>query len=186
MLGDALPNPDKKTIDGITETYVCPKGFNGEYKVLVRRIWGDVTAGKVNIEIATNVTTSGAGTLINQQVDLGEKDALLTFKLENGRREEQLEDRIVANAATRHIETNRAIVLAQQFDRAEDDRVSASSSLADLTLLRTRDPREAARVEAALRGRGAVVHPARCVKLRWDHRLAASGRAEPNTRARGL
>ena len=47
-------------------------------------------------------------------------------------------------------------VLAQQFDALKDERVEAANSLSELTLLRTRDPRAAARVNAALRGRGAV------------------------------
>ena len=159
MLGDALPNPDDQTADGISETYICPKGFSGQYRVLVRRIWGDVAAGKVNVEIATNVQTDEAGTttrqFIQKQIDVREKDAMLTFELQNGRREEAIEDNIVANAAVRHIEANRAI-LAQQFDRLADERVAASSSLAELELLTTRDPRSAARLQAALRGRGAV------------------------------
>ena len=113
----------------------------------------------MNVEIATNLTTDSEGTkvgrLIEQQVDLRDQDALLVFQLENGRRQESVEDHVVANAAVRHIEANRSI-LAQQFDRLADDRVAASSSLSELTFLRTRDPRQAARVEAALRGRGAV------------------------------
>ena len=147
MLGDALPNPTEQTVEGTTETYICPKGFDGEYRVMVRRIWGDVAAGRVNVEIATNLTTDSKGTqagrLIKQQVDLREKDAMLVFRLENGRRQESVEDHVVANAAVRHIEANRT-VLAQQFDRLADDRVAAASSLSDLTWLRTRDPRQAA------------------------------------------
>ena len=159
MLGDSIPNPSEQSEDGMSETYVCPKGFSGEYQVLVRRIYGDVAAGKVNVEIVTNLTTDEVGTTANQhiqqQIDLREKDAVVIFELKDGRREDSIEDHIVANAAVRHVEVNRSI-LGQQFDRLADDRVAASNSLADLELLRTRDPRQAARVQAALRGRGAV------------------------------
>ena len=36
------------------EVYVCPKGFDGTYRLLVRRVWGNVTAGKVNVEVITH------------------------------------------------------------------------------------------------------------------------------------
>jgi len=159
MLGDSLPDPKAQTADGISETYVCPQGFSGEYHVLVRRIYGDVAGGKVTVEIVTNVTTGEDETTVKQhirkQIDLSEKDAMITFKLDGGRRVDPLEDQLASNAAVRTIADNRAI-LGQQFDALAEERVDAANSLSELTLLRTRDPRQAARVRAALRGRGAV------------------------------
>ena len=49
MLGDAYSNG--KSSEGYTETYVCPKGFSGKYRMLVHRVWGNVTAGKVTVDI---------------------------------------------------------------------------------------------------------------------------------------
>jgi hypothetical protein len=69
------------------EVYVCPKGFNGEYRLLVRRVWGEVSAGHVTIEILTD---AGRPTqrVIRQQIPLAEKDALVTFDVRSGQRTE--------------------------------------------------------------------------------------------------
>ena len=49
MLGDM--SAESADGDAITESYVCPEGFAGRYRLLIRRVWGEVTAGKVNVEI---------------------------------------------------------------------------------------------------------------------------------------
>ena len=35
---------DKKSIEGYSEMYVCPKAFSGEYRLLVRRVHADLLA----------------------------------------------------------------------------------------------------------------------------------------------
>ena len=52
MLGDAYGTGSSSS--GYTETYVCPLGFTGQYRMLVHRVWGTVTAGKVTVDIRTN------------------------------------------------------------------------------------------------------------------------------------
>ena len=37
--------------------YLCPKGFNGTYKLLVRRVWGQVITGKVSVELIAHYGT---------------------------------------------------------------------------------------------------------------------------------
>ena len=63
------------------------KGFSGQYRLLVHRVWGNVTAGKVTVDIQTNNPDRPH---IHAQVPLGEKDALVLFDVNNGRRTEQL------------------------------------------------------------------------------------------------
>ena len=56
---------DRAKADGTTAgqghcaVYVCPKGFSGNYRILVRRVWGEVTTGKVTVEVITHYRTPG-------------------------------------------------------------------------------------------------------------------------------
>lgn len=92
MLGDTFAAPNGVTADGYEEVYVCPKAFAGEYRLLIRRAWGKVTSGKVRLDIYT--TNADASTRhIQKDIDLGEKDAIVLFKVERGRRQMPVEMR---------------------------------------------------------------------------------------------
>ena len=60
FLGDESARPDATAYGGHSQVYVCPKGFDGTYRMLVRRVWGNVTAGKVNVEVLTHCNTPNA------------------------------------------------------------------------------------------------------------------------------
>ncbi len=111
--------------EGQSETYVCPEGFSGQYRMLVKRVWGKVTAGKVTVDIYTNYNTDQQ-THIREQIPLGDKDALVTFDVANGRRQEALAEHQVASVAKVQLAVSRA-VLAQQLDSAS----SQSDALSD-------------------------------------------------------
>ena len=49
MLDDAIRQTGHDGFGGHSAVYVCPKGFDGKYKLMVRRVWGNITAGKVNV-----------------------------------------------------------------------------------------------------------------------------------------
>ena len=57
LLGDDIRQTGRDSFGGHSEVYVCPKGFDGTYRMLVRRVWGNVTAGKVNVEVITHCLT---------------------------------------------------------------------------------------------------------------------------------
>ena len=57
MLGDSVAPGGKLPAQGFSETYVCPQAFSGQYRILVRRVWGKVTAGKVKVDIYTHFGT---------------------------------------------------------------------------------------------------------------------------------
>ena len=63
------------------------KGFSGKYRMLVHRVWGKVTAGKVTVDIQTR---NADRPHIHQQIPLGEKDAVVLFDVQSGRRTEHL------------------------------------------------------------------------------------------------
>ena len=119
ILGDSASNSAKNpSADGITETYVLTKGFNGEYRLLMQRVWGQVATGKVTVDIVTNMFTDNVRH-VRKQIPLANKDALVVFELNNGRRVEHLAQHQVANAARDQFKMNHA-VLAQMVDANAD------------------------------------------------------------------
>jgi hypothetical protein len=113
MLGDSASGHGQSSVDGVSETYVCPEGFDGTYRVLLRRVWGTVTAGKVTVDVYHHYGSENEKHL-RHQIPLGDGDQLVVFDLDNGRRQEALDDQLLANAASEQMNVNQAI-LAQQL-----------------------------------------------------------------------
>jgi hypothetical protein len=128
LLGDAFAHSADKAGE-MSETYVCPEAFQGYYRVLVRRIWGDVTAGKVTVDVYTNQHTAEEKH-IRQQIPLSDKDALVLFEVPQGRRTESLTEHQIASVANTQVAINRAI-LAQQLNS-----VSESAAVTRLAVAR--------------------------------------------------
>jgi hypothetical protein len=114
IVGDAAIADKRSTAEGQSETYVCPEAFDGTYRVLVRRVWGKVTAGKVTVDVYSHYG-SPQQKHMRTQVPVGEEDAMVVFDLQDGRRQEELSEHLLANAAAGQLEVNRA-VLAQQLN----------------------------------------------------------------------
>ena len=113
MMGDEF----SKTSNGngqITEYYVAPKGFSGDYRLLVRRVWGNVTSGKVTVTIRHHFGTDHELSE-TRQVAIDEKGALVLFTLADGRRTDSINESQIATIAEEQFIVNRA-VLAQQLD----------------------------------------------------------------------
>jgi len=107
-----------------TEYYVLPKGFSGDYRLLVRRVWGKVTSGKATVTIRQNFGTEKEQSE-TRQVNVGDKGSLVLFSLPNGRRTEPLEQIALATAVQEQFVVNRS-VLAQQLDSRHSRSASAS------------------------------------------------------------
>jgi hypothetical protein len=123
LIGESLAK--SKPSEGQSEMYVCPEGFSGQYRMLVKRVWGKVTAGKVTVDIYTNYNTDKQRH-IREQIPLGDKDAMVVFDVPNGRRQEALAEHQVANVAKVQMAVGQA-VLAQQIDAS----ANASDALQD-------------------------------------------------------
>jgi hypothetical protein len=123
MLGDSYARDNGKSTEGYSEVYVCPQAFAGQYRMLLRRIWGTVTAGKVTVDIVTNYRAENQ-THIHQQIPLAEKDAIVIFDVQNGRRTEPLDEQQVTNAVENQIAISRAI-LTQQLSSLEGSQAVA-------------------------------------------------------------
>jgi hypothetical protein len=111
--GDGTSRGDQSSIQGVSEIYECPEAFAGTYRMLLRRVWGKVTAGKVTVDIYAYHGTDKAKHM-RHQVSVGSQDGAVVFELPEGRRKEPLDQMQLANAAAAQIDMNRAI-LAQQL-----------------------------------------------------------------------
>jgi hypothetical protein len=112
MLGDNFARPGGASAEGYSEYYVCPEGFSGEYRLVVKRVWGQPSAGKVTVEVATHLG-SEREQVIGRQVSIGKNDSAVAFELADGRRQEALDAEQIANVARAQEAISRAIVTQQ-------------------------------------------------------------------------
>jgi hypothetical protein len=138
-LGDTFAAGQQPTENGYSEAYVCPRGFAGTYRAQVRRVWGDVAAGKVTVDVYLNLGKDGFKHE-RQQIALEKGQAVVMFELPAGRRVEPLAEQQLARAVDRQHALGRA-VMAQQLANNR-----AIGSLADPSAIPDRggfDPRQA-------------------------------------------
>jgi hypothetical protein len=87
----------------------------------VRRVWGNITTGKVNVEVITHYRGTNALD-VRKKIALDKDEALVAFDLKNGRRKEPIAEQQVANAVAGQLAVNQQI-LAQQINAAVDPAV---------------------------------------------------------------
>lgn len=101
FMGDDYPKGNstskRQSADGVmSETYVCPTGFSGRYRLLVRKVWGNVATGKATVEILTDVGRPEQRS-IEQELPLTETDAMVIFEVKNGKRVDEVADAQLAH-----------------------------------------------------------------------------------------
>jgi hypothetical protein len=111
MLGDSS-SADERDSKTLSESYVCAQGFDGTYKMQLRRVWGKPTVDRVTVDFYTHRGTKMEHHL-KKQINLADGQAALAFALDNGRRQEPLEQQQLANAVNGQLAVGKAI-LAQQ------------------------------------------------------------------------
>jgi tetratricopeptide (TPR) repeat protein len=144
-LGDSYASEGAGSSEGFSETYVCPEGFAGEYRVRVRKVWGDLVADRVTVDVYKNFRSANEKHQ-RQHIPVGDDDALVKFTLDEGRRADPVEAQQLLATIKRQDLIQQA-ALAQQL-----------GSLADLGAAPTRgnlDPLDLRRQLALARG-GAV------------------------------
>jgi hypothetical protein len=87
LLGDAS-SLDKPSKDGYSETYACARGYAGQYRIAIRKVWGDVAGGKVTVHMITDYGTKDQR-YVEHQVPIG-RDAMLVTDVKGGRRTEPI------------------------------------------------------------------------------------------------
>ncbi len=115
LMGDKYSTRPNQS-GAMSEQYVLPKGFAGNYQLLVRRVWGEVTSGKVTVAIHGHYQSAREASM-TKQVELDETGAIVHFALDQGRRTEPLEEHAIQTAVKQQLATNR-MVLAQQLSEA--------------------------------------------------------------------
>ena len=111
LLADAFPGSASDKDGTVSETYLCPQGFSGQYRLLVRRVWGNVTSGRVTVEVLTDFGRPEQK-FVQKELPLTEKDALVIFEVKDGKREVEIADAQLASL--RDVRRNmRGQVLAQ-------------------------------------------------------------------------
>lgn len=126
FMGDAHAGQLGKNNKAMSETYVCPKGFNGDYRLAINKLWGEVIGGKVKVELFTHVNADDLNSLKGKKpmvgyIQLKDDAAGMMFTLHDGRRTEASQQ-VIANAVNNQV--NRAI-LAQQLAQAFDPNAMA-------------------------------------------------------------
>ena len=89
------------------EQYVLPKGFSGDYRVIVRRMMGEVTSGKVNVAIHNHYQSEMEASL-QKSVKLDSKGCIVLFKLDNGRRTDDLDEHTLNTLVRKKMAIKRA------------------------------------------------------------------------------
>jgi uncharacterized membrane protein YgcG len=112
-VGDEFASSKNSSLAGFSEYYVLPKGFKGDYRLVVNKVYGDIASGKVTVEIARQIMQKEQ-TYQKKQIDLDQNgQAMVLFNLESGRRMELLADHQVAVAAEEQFAINRSILASQ-------------------------------------------------------------------------
>ena len=95
------------------EQYVLPKGFSGDYRLIIRRLMGEVTSGKVNVAIHNHFQSTSEASL-QKAVKIDSKGAVVLFKLNGGRRTDDLDQHTLETLVRKKIAIKQS-VMAQKM-----------------------------------------------------------------------
>jgi hypothetical protein len=118
LLGDDVAQTNTDNGGGKSEVYVCPKGFEGNYRIVIQRVFGNVATGKVHVKVITHYLGKNS-VAIEKSIPLVKDAVQVAFELRDGRRKEPISDMQIANAAETQMKINAGVqVLAQQIEGA--------------------------------------------------------------------
>jgi hypothetical protein len=125
LLGDTSSSSEEASVDGFSEFYVCAEGYAGQYDILIRRVYGEVTGGKVTVEFYTDFGSPEQQHSV-QQIDLSDEGAMVQVAVKNGHRQEPIAAAQLAHIRNEQLATGRAVL--GQFG---GDGVAGNSSAQD-------------------------------------------------------
>ena len=114
LVGDPNAGTSGMAGDVHSEVYSCPEAFSGDYRVLVRQVWGRIPAGRVTVDVWSHLGSENQQH-IQKVIPLDEEGALVSFSLDSGRRKARLADQQLVNDVIQQVAVNRTI-LAQQLE----------------------------------------------------------------------
>ena len=115
LISSDLPGVDDKLQGRQVEAYVCPLGFNGKYRLVLRRAFGKPTGGKVKVEIVKHHKERRKNLVERPRevaenwIEIGDKDVVLAFELDGGRRTRALNDEEIIRSVERAQQTREEI-----------------------------------------------------------------------------
>ena len=178
LIGDSSGISEKPRLDGFSEYYVCAQGFSGQYDILIRRVWGEVSGGKATVEIFTDYYGTPEQNYISQVVDLTDKDALIQVSVKNGQRTEPIADAQLAAVRTKQLATSRAVL-----SQLADANSTTSNGRADFYMFREMLLRNARRNGRGFPlGPGAVGYRPEITTLPEGAMLSVTGVVSPDRR----
>ncbi len=107
MMGDNASRRDES--GQVSEYYVVPRGFTGDYRMAIRRVWGEVPTGKVTVEVYRNYRSPDE-TSMKRQVKMDDTGAIVVFNLDKGRRTEKLNLAAIQTAAAQEFLADRGLM----------------------------------------------------------------------------
>jgi hypothetical protein len=123
-------------------SYVCPRGFNGLYSLILQKSWGNLSNNLVKVIVETNVVP-GESKTEGVTVPMHPEGIVIDFALESGRRTESASEAELAaadmqmTAAQRTVDRNTALwrlqddgVLGQATDANTDANTAAAAAAA--------------------------------------------------------
>ncbi len=131
MMGDQASRRNES--GQVSEHYVLPKGFSGDYRMAIRRVWGTVPTGKVTVEVFRNYRTDHQ-TSMKRQIQMDDKGAIVLFRLDEGRRTERLNRKAIETAAAQEFIADRGMMardLAAHQSSSASRHYRAANSEAD-------------------------------------------------------
>jgi hypothetical protein len=124
LIGDTASKFGGEGSEGHSQVYVCTKGFDGKYRILLRPVWGKVTAGKVTVDVCTHYRGEKP-IFVTDKIPVNKNDAIVEFELKDGRRLEPIKEQQLANALAGQAAINRQI-LSQQLNALADPQAMGS------------------------------------------------------------
>ena len=115
------------------EIYVCPKGFAGKYKLMIKPIYGKVDGGKVTVEIGRHQGSQSHQSM-KKQIAVGDEPVVVAFELDQGRRQQEIEEAQVATIAKAQEAIDHA-VLGQVVGVSDADDLIAAALARDRGLV---------------------------------------------------
>ncbi len=150
LLGNQQVQMNRDAVEGSkSEVYVCPRGFAGDYRVVVEKVWGDIAANQVRCEGFVHYGTDHTR-YIDQTLTLDEDGRLaVDFSLDQGSRTESLAEVKAMQAGELAVAERTAQRTQQQLARLSQQKSTLKDQLAQTDSTAERELAERKNAEGA-------------------------------------
>jgi hypothetical protein len=123
--------------DNCYEEYVCPQGLTGDYRFIVKHVWGEIVGRRATLTIIEHQGTPQER-VTTQPIALGAEDAVVRVKLADGRRQTPRVTAAAVSAATAlPPKTGRRRTLSPAAQQAAAELAASREQLGQFEIRRT-------------------------------------------------